>query len=89
MPGTVCLLSSVGCKGAGGGARSCVQCGGRWSVGAAALYGAEGVGMPALVVFGRRWSIASDDVPVLAVVPTVFHAAWSVALLVLWNLLDR
>lgn len=36
-----------------------------------------------------RWSIATDDVPVLAVFPTMFHGVWSIALGVGWIVLGR
>lgn len=35
--------------------------------------------MPALRVFGRRWHIASDDLPLPAAVLAVFHFVWAVS----------
>lgn len=34
------------------------------------------LGMPALVVAGVRWHIASDDVPLFATFGAVFHLCW-------------
>ncbi|GAB4816776.1 hypothetical protein N2152v2_003822 [Parachlorella kessleri] len=39
--------------------------------------------MPALKVFGRRWHIASDDLPLPAAALSLFHLVW-VALLIVW-----
>ncbi|KAI7839370.1 hypothetical protein COHA_006895 [Chlorella ohadii] len=39
--------------------------------------------MPALVLFGRRWLIASDDVPLPAAGLAVFHFVWCI-LLIIW-----
>ena len=33
--------------------------------------------MPALQLFGRRWHIASDDLPVFTAPGAAFHAAWA------------
>ena len=44
--------------------------------------------MPALRLFGRRWMVSSDDVPVLAFGPTVFHGAWCIAIFVGWVALN-
>lgn len=38
---------------------------------------------PALVLWGRRWHIASDDLPLPAAVGCAFHLAWVVVLSVL------
>ena len=45
--------------------------------------------MPAVRMLGRRWSFATDDVPMLGFVPTMFHGAWAVALLVTWVVIGR
>ena len=45
--------------------------------------------MPALRLLGRRWNVASDDLPIIFVSPTLFHAAWSVILFAGWLALDR
>ena len=45
--------------------------------------------MPALRMLNRRWSIATDDVPVLSLFPTLFHGVWTVALGVGWIVLGR
>ncbi|KAK9805494.1 hypothetical protein WJX72_001323 [[Myrmecia] bisecta] len=45
--------------------------------------------MPALCLFGRRFHIATDDIPVLAVVPALFHTGWSIGLSILWGVLGR
>lgn len=45
--------------------------------------------MPALRMLNRRWSIATDDVPVLSLFPTLFHGVWTVALGVGWVVLGR
>lgn len=45
--------------------------------------------MPALTLFGRRWNVGSDDLPVVAIWPTLFHGAWSVILFSGWLALDR
>lgn len=45
--------------------------------------------MPALRMLKRRWSIATDDVPVLSLFPTLFHGVWTVALGVGWIVLGR
>ncbi len=45
--------------------------------------------MPALRMLGRRWSVATDDVPVLAVVPTLFHGIWACGLGIGWCVLGR
>ena len=34
--------------------------------------------MPALQLFGRRWHIASDDLPVFTAPGAAFHATWAV-----------
>lgn len=39
--------------------------------------------MPALVLFGRRWLIASDDVPLPAAGLAMFHLVWCI-LLIIW-----
>ncbi len=36
--------------------------------------------MPALVLFGRRLLIASDDIPLFALPAALFHTFWTVAL---------
>lgn len=33
--------------------------------------------MPALVLFGRRWHIASDDLPAFTLPGAAFHATWA------------
>jgi len=45
--------------------------------------------MPALRMLGRRWSVATDDVPVLAVVPTLCHGIWACGLGIGWCVLGR
>ncbi|KAK9826366.1 hypothetical protein WJX81_002936 [Elliptochloris bilobata] len=45
--------------------------------------------MPALRMLKRRWSTATDDVPVLAFFPTLFHGVWTTALGVGWIVLGR
>ena len=45
--------------------------------------------MPALVLLGRRWNVATDDVPAAAVGPTLYHGAWTIILFVCWLVLDR
>lgn len=37
--------------------------------------------MPALVVAGVRWHIASDDVPLFAIFGSAFHAIWIAVIL--------
>eukprot|EP00884_Botryococcus_braunii_P013119 jgi/Botrbrau1/21808/Bobra.0190s0028.1 len=44
--------------------------------------------MPALVLFGRRWAIASDDIPALALPPTVLHGLWIIIIVVMWVFLE-
>ena len=36
--------------------------------------------MPSLRLFGRRWALASDDVPLIAAPVALFHAAWTACL---------
>lgn len=36
--------------------------------------------MPALRLFGRRWALASDDVPLITAPIAIFHAAWTACL---------
>ncbi|KAG2450487.1 hypothetical protein HYH02_004988 [Chlamydomonas schloesseri] len=38
--------------------------------------------MPALVIFGRRWHIAGDDLPIPSLVGAVWHLGWEVAIAV-------
>eukprot|EP00891_Asterochloris_glomerata_P009487 jgi/Astpho2/9487/fgenesh1_pg.00145_%23_78_t len=38
--------------------------------------------MPALRLFGRNWSLASDDIPLLAAPAAVFHCLWCIFMLV-------
>ena len=45
--------------------------------------------MPALRMLGRRWSVATDDVPMLAVVPTLCHGIWACGLGIGWCVLGR
>lgn len=45
--------------------------------------------MPAVRMLGRRWSFATDDVPILGFIPTMFHGAWAVALLIIWLIIGR
>ena len=45
--------------------------------------------MPALRLFGRRFHIATDDVPWLAFIPALFHTAWAIGLSILWGTLGR
>lgn len=45
--------------------------------------------MPALKLFGRRWNIASDDLPLVAIWPTAFHGAWAIILFASWLALER
>ena len=40
-------------------------------------------------MLNRRWSIATDDVPVLSLFPTLFHGVWTIALGVGWIVLGR
>ena len=45
--------------------------------------------MPALKLLGRRWNVASDDIPAAAFFPTLYHGIWTVILFVCWLVLDR
>lgn len=45
--------------------------------------------MPAVRMLGRRWSFATDDCPFLLFVPTFFHGAWAIVLLVSWIVIGR
>ncbi len=45
--------------------------------------------MPAVRMLGRRWSFATDDVPILGFVPTLFHGGWAIALLVTWIIIGK
>ncbi len=44
--------------------------------------------MPSLVFAGRRWSLGTDDIPLVMFFPALFHGAWSIFLLVSWSILD-
>lgn len=45
--------------------------------------------MPALQLLGRRWNVATDDIPAAALGPTIYHGAWTIILFVCWLVLDR
>ena len=45
--------------------------------------------MPAVRMLGRRWSFATDDVPILGFIPTLFHGAWAIVLLITWLIIGR
>ena len=38
--------------------------------------------MPALRLFGRNWSLASDDIPLLAAPAALFHCLWCIFMIV-------
>ncbi len=40
--------------------------------------------MPAVTMLGRRWSFATDDVPLMGFVPTMFHGLWALVLMIIW-----
>ena len=40
--------------------------------------------MPAIRMLGRRWSFATDDVPLLGFFPTLFHGLWALILAIIW-----
>ena len=40
--------------------------------------------MPAIEMLGRRWSFATDDVPLLGFFPTLFHGLWALVLMIIW-----
>ena len=40
--------------------------------------------MPAIRMLGRRWSFATDDVPMLGFFPTLFHGLWALVLVIIW-----
>ena len=40
--------------------------------------------MPAVKMLGRRWSFATDDVPLLGFFPTLFHGLWALVLAIVW-----
>ena len=40
--------------------------------------------MPAVTMLGRRWSFATDDVPLMGFFPTMFHGLWALILMVIW-----
>ena len=39
--------------------------------------------MPAVEMLGRRWSFATDDVPMLGFFPTMFHGLWAMVLIII------
>lgn len=45
--------------------------------------------MPALQMFGRRWALAADDVPVLALPAAIFHALWFIFLVVGFSAIQK
>ena len=45
--------------------------------------------MPALEMFGRRWALAADDVPVLALPAAIFHALWFIFLVVGFSAIQK
>lgn len=45
--------------------------------------------MPALQMFGRRWALAADDVPVLAVPTAIFHLIWFIFLVVAFSAISK
>ena len=45
--------------------------------------------MPALQMFGRRWAIAADDVPVLAFPAALFHLIWFIFLVVAFSAISK
>ena len=36
--------------------------------------------MPAIVVFGRRWHLAADDLPIPSVLGAIWHAFWLIVI---------
>lgn len=45
--------------------------------------------MPAIQMFGRRWALAADDIPVLAFPAAVFHGIWFIFLVVGFSAIQR
>ena len=45
--------------------------------------------MPALKMFGRRWALAADDVPVLAFPAALFHLIWFIFLVVAFSAISK
>ncbi len=45
--------------------------------------------MPALQMFGRRWALAADDVPVLAFPAAIFHLIWFIFLVVAFSAISK
>ena len=45
--------------------------------------------MPALQMFGRRWALAADDVPVLAFPAALFHLIWFIFLVVAFSAISK
>ena len=45
--------------------------------------------MPALEMFGRRWALAADDVPVLALPAAIFHALWFIFLVIGFSAIQK
>ena len=45
--------------------------------------------MPALKMFGRRWALAADDVPVLAFPAAIFHFIWFIFLVVAFSAISK
>lgn len=45
--------------------------------------------MPALDLFGRRWALAADDIPVLAFPAAVFHGLWFIFLVVAFSAIQK
>ena len=45
--------------------------------------------MPAIRMLGRRWSFATDDVPMLGFFPTLFHGLWALVLVIIWIIFGK
>ena len=45
--------------------------------------------MPALDLFGRRWALAADDIPLLAFPAAVFHGLWFIFLVVAFSAIQK
>lgn len=45
--------------------------------------------MPAINMFGRRWALAADDVPVLALPAAIFHAVWFIFLVIGFSAIQK
>lgn len=45
--------------------------------------------MPAAEMLGRRWSFATDDVPMLGLFPTMLHGFWALVLIIVWIIFGK